>query len=599
MAYDALAGELLSQSGIQVTDTQFYFANEWPYLQELGALAHRLSTRWFHDVPARSCLARDARVEHFFIRTFTFCFLAVLRAYFLLEKIRRIEGQVKLLTTEVVPGYSRSIRWKEEESPIPLLLKHCNDGWGFSHEIRPVATTSSGPPDLMGYDWLSPWISRLREPFKKGDVLFSGNPSLLASVQGLLRRASISSLKIRNTMRLRDVLFAFHPGYLTLRYPSQFPNPAMRELVGFKEALASRGTFRVGDVDLLPVVWHKLEYFYQFEAPRARAFYEDAVRVLERVRPKMLVVDEDVTEMNRTLVMAANQLAIPTLVVLHGLPGCPLGFVPLEANYMAAWGKEVEKVLAGWGVDPTRIVSTGCPKYDPLCHTSRSDGTGFKRDMCRKLGLDPAKRLALVIPGAFRENALEIQEPEETCTTAFEILKTAKYIHRLAQEIPEINWIFKFRFVVAKTGRWVHHIVERWCPIAPNLRWITEGLAVDYIKAADLVFNSISSAGFEAILLKKPLVEMNFSGQEDPVSLVFNAGVARASGYDDLAALCRRFARGTLPLDEWLASQERLVAPSLFSRDGKSSERVADLILAVLKNQGSRVAPLVPTYAEA
>jgi hypothetical protein len=94
---------------------------------------------------------------------------------------------------------------------------------------------------------------------------------------------------------------------------------------------------------------------------------------------------------------------------------------------------------------------------------------------------------------------------------------------------------------------------------------------------SDVVFNSCSSACLEAIILKKPVVNMNFSFHPDVFPFADGLGASVRTSEEALK-LCQDLGDGLLPLEDWVASQENLIAPFFFSCDGRSSERIASFI---------------------
>ena len=107
---------------------------------------------------------------------------------------------------------------------------------------------------------------------------------------------------------------------------------------------------------------------------------------------------------------------------------------------------------------------------------------------------------------------------------------------------------------------------------------VRSGLAVDLINISDVVFNSCSSACLEAVILKKPVVNMNFSFHPDVFPFVEYGLGTSVRTFEEALKLCRDLEEGLLPLEDWVASQEKLIAPFVFSRDGRSSERIASFI---------------------
>lgn len=593
VCYDGLSGDILAREGRSVVDAEAYFQDSVEDLRAIGDRAVQLSAHWFEGVDGSPRVASGGPVEKFFIRNFNFTFLAVLRAFYMLKKIREQEGPVEIWAaqTSQAHGVPGSVRWGRSESPVPLLLANCNTRWQFPYKIFPLPhsnkTCSCPFPSRVKY-MVSEWCVKTAAKWKSGDVLFSGNPALLEPVrQALSVGRNIRTARVKQANSLKGMIFLLSSEALSLVYPERSLFVHEGALNGLREIHAKRKTFDFEGTDLLPVLWQKIENFYRWEAPRIQRFYETVLSCLRRMNPRMVVVDEDLTESSRVLVDAANFLGIETLVVLHGLPGAPLGFVPLEAKFIAVWGEYTGKVLRQWGVEPSRIVVTGCPKYDALSKQV-TDAKSTKRKICALWGWDPAKPVVLALTGAIRENPLELHE-EESSDTPERIIETVKIFQKIARNIPEINIVIKLRFANPNISAFVKKILDADGMPPGNFRWISEGLALRYMRAADLVFNSISSACLEAVLIRKPAVQMNFSPHEDTFPFVRYGLPKRVQTFAEAEELCRLLARNQMEVAKWLEDQERIIEPFVLSRDGKSGERVAQWILERLRKRGSDV----------
>ncbi len=90
-----------------------------------------------------------------------------------------------------------------------------------------------------------------------------------------------------------------------------------------------------------------------------------------RLRPHVLVVDEDQTPLARIAVHAARRQGIPSIVLQHGVPRVAFGFVPLAADWFFAWGESSRRQLVDFGVPGERIAVTGSARHDALAGCPR------------------------------------------------------------------------------------------------------------------------------------------------------------------------------------------------------------------------------------
>jgi hypothetical protein len=99
--------------------------------------------------------------------------------------------------------------------------------------------------------------------------------------------------------------------------------------------------------------------------PRQTRLIEQIDSHFGRVRPDVLVLDEDATSLARAAVAVGRRYGAASFVVQHGVPYCRFGFAPLVADRILVWGRSSRQRLIDWGVPPRRIRLTGSPQHAP------------------------------------------------------------------------------------------------------------------------------------------------------------------------------------------------------------------------------------------
>jgi len=204
VTYDARSKIILESAGLSVLDEEAFFKNDRGVLERADALAQDWSARWFETLP-KEAGDEDVRPESFFVRSLTFTFVAVLRAFYLLERLHKKEGAVTLWTTRTQSpeAISTGIRWEAEESPLELLLLYCGDRWAFQTRYFDLPQTPAPKKTWIRTDWIRDLAMAASSGFKKGEVLFSGNPALLEPVYAALSRYGIRTLQVRTGSGMR------------------------------------------------------------------------------------------------------------------------------------------------------------------------------------------------------------------------------------------------------------------------------------------------------------------------------------------------------------------------------------------------------------
>jgi len=572
------SGAMFIEKGISFVDENFYFDDGMKQINEINEFAHRLSTEWFKDIFMDYPNDCSVRPEMFYARSFDYYFRSVLSAFYFLEMIHRKEGSCRLLTTRFETQEEKGDFSFNNESIVPTLLDSLNERWAFKCSFSYIQQENNH--SVEKFSWLSflviKMFAAITHIFCKDKMLFSGNPLLLMPVaRELKQKFGVSSLQIREISRMRQI------ASLAKRYSLLMPGLScyQRKNLDFNESeiwntFREKRTFCFKGVDFLPFFWDKIRMFLRWETQRMVEMSREIDRVLDQVRPEYVIVDEDVIPFNRSLVIAAKKKNIKTLVVSHGLPGAPLGFVPLQADNIAVWGVFMESIFQRWGISPDKIVVTGCPKYDKLNVITRMP-VEQKYSFCEKYKWSMEKPIAFVVMGVLTQDVFVRFAGD--ASTSSEILRNADYFLRIAQQVTNVNFVLKVTPELQSDDLF-QRLADKYDGLSSNIKLVRSGLAVDLMNISDVVFNSCSSACLEAIILKKPVVNMNFSFHPDVFPFAEYGLGASVRTFEEALKLCRDLEDGLLPLEDWVASQENLIAPFFFSRDGKSSERIASFI---------------------
>ena len=112
-----------------------------------------------------------------------------------------------------------------------------------------------------------------------------------------------------------------------------------------------------------------------------RVFFKDWNFVLSDVKKNFVTTDDfqdadvvvswnDILDADREIILTANILGKPTLIMQHGLYSCREYISPhnspLLANKIMVWGPEEKKKLISGGINENRIVVTGTTLFDHL-----------------------------------------------------------------------------------------------------------------------------------------------------------------------------------------------------------------------------------------
>ncbi len=227
-----------------------------------------------------------------------------------------------------------------------------------------------------------------------------------------------------------------------------------------------------------------------------------------------------------------------------------------------------------WGMSSDKIIVTGCPKYDKLNIITRIP-VEQKYSFCEKYKWSMEKPIAFVVMGVLTQDVFVRFAGDGS--TSSEILRTTDYFLRIAQKVTNVNFVLKVTPGL-RSDDLFQRLADKYDGLSSNIKLVRRGLAVNLMNISDVVFNSCSSACLEATILKKPVVNMNFSFHPDVFPFVEYGLGTSVRTFEEALKLCRDLGDGLLPLQDWVATQENLVSPFVFSRDSRSSERIASFI---------------------
>jgi hypothetical protein len=104
-------------------------------------------------------------------------------------------------------------------------------------------------------------------------------------------------------------------------------------------------------------------------AMEERAFYVAGfLGFLERVRPTLVLTDSEHNTPWNCLILAARELRIPTLHMIHGVIYPPFGYTPLLSDALLCWGEQHREQMIALGTEAERLVIAGCQRLSrELC----------------------------------------------------------------------------------------------------------------------------------------------------------------------------------------------------------------------------------------
>lgn len=283
-------------------------------------------------------------------------------------------------------------------------------------------------------------------------------------------------------------------------------------------------------IDLGPPVERWLQARAWQYGSQHRQLLSSVWRHLPRVRPHLVVLDEDATPFKRVVVACAARLGVPTAVVQHGAECVRFGFVPLAADFFLAWAPAARQQLIRWGAPPERVLLAEGPLHQRAAALPRWPGLPSR-------GRPRILLLATVPPQEQRPDSVALHLTPRTFQDMWQALCTA--LKRCAPDCtllikphPRTRDLSALRSLCSST-----HLRVRWT------RQHDLGCA---LSGCQLVVSMYSTAGLEAAAAGWPVIQLLPAGSKDilPPAPWGLLGSARHAG--ELETLLRGVLEGTL-----------------------------------------------------
>ncbi len=289
-------------------------------------------------------------------------------------------------------------------------------------------------------------------------------------------------------------------------------------------------------------------------------------RILKNAKIDSIIFGCDVPERYMAMSLISSQLKISTFVIQHGITGHFSGYVPSHSNYFATWGKRSQKKLIKWGMNPKKIVITGCPRFDIYFNLNKNEIFKKKKDVYGNFKIQKDKRLIVLATNyGMPQFRLNIEDFDS------EIIKFFEIIFDAIKQIPDIHLIVKFHYPENCT-KFVYDLASFYN--LDNISFTNDYDLVDLILTCDCFISGESTTVVEAMLAEKPIICVKFNKRDYTTPFFKEDTVYQATNSQELIKQIKKaFIEPIL-----LKNRELFLKDYLFRLDGFSTRRVMDLI---------------------
>lgn len=235
----------------------------------------------------------------------------------------------------------------------------------------------------------------------------------------------------------------------------------------------------------------------------------------------------------------------------------------LLPDYFLASGKIFGEIKERWHI-ADRVVVTGLPRYDILAHAHE---VYSRQEFMERYNLDARCK---IVHWSTQCHVLSQEENASNFRAIFGAIKSLADVSLIIKPHPAEPEYFTEEIMRQIESYDINAV------ITPKNSDTYEQLFV-----CDLMITRHSTTAMEAVVLGKPVIILNLSGKPDPVEYV-QEGVAL--GIYNSGDLCPAMKRLLVDDSEMSAQRERYIEKYLYKIDGKSTQRVIDIIIKSLQD---------------
>ena len=303
------------------------------------------------------------------------------------------------------------------------------------------------------------------------------------------------------------------------------------------------------------------------------AIIEGTKRMLAHYRIACVLLFASTKGYNLVLARVAGRLGIPSIELQHALTNNEKSLVHCRLNsaYLASYGALTDSMYESWGIEPSRLVSVGSPRFDVYAHPDHKAAQALRE----RLGLGKELSVLCNIPQIY----LSLEYGNYTSWEAYD------YIQDLAWVLGQVPVQPLLR---PKPGPWhqsFYHRKETKELFARGRMVQNESLQA-LLWMCDIVVSSSSTMVLEALLAHKPtvmyvpkLLDHDFDAFEE------SGAVRMARTREELLGHVRELAASSDARQAQVRAADAFIRRG-FMTDGGSAGRVAALIRRVTKEEG-------------
>jgi len=353
---------------------------------------------------------------------------------------------------------------------------------------------------------------------------------------------------VAKKLKQNNILYNDIEGYLTRESLKNIRKARKSFKAKYRELL------KTGEFDK-----QNLSYLFLIYFPEMIRYIEIINNMLSIEKPKLLVVMNEITTIGNIAVHLAKQKRIKTLCIQHGTVGDASDFTPVYADKLAVWGDTPKQAFIKKGVPEDMITITGAPQFDNLALKN----IDFKEKELKKIGIKSGKKIIVLA-------TQPVPDMEEITDALSKVIK----------QIPGTQLVIKTHPCEYSTKKYIEIAKKQGLDDAV----LTKEYLHPLLNKCIILVTSSSTTAMEAMVLDKPVITINLTGQPDLMPYAKEGAAIGVYKKEDIIKAVKSVLEDQ-KIRKKLAKKAKLfVYDQCYKMDGKASNRIIDLINKTINN---------------
>lgn len=310
----------------------------------------------------------------------------------------------------------------------------------------------------------------------------------------------------------------------------------------------------------------KLSFLYLYDKLcNSLRYLENFVYVMKQVSPNIITLLSGCDAIDILETRLATKLHIPSLFFPHAFYSIRRDHDAFEQDYVVCGGQKDKDYFLSLGTDEKNLITLGLPLFDNLYKkfAKLENPSNIRNKIVEQFGINPEKKILLLVT-THDEDFVR----ERVFNSVIDLIKNHKDYFLITKIHPIEDPDF-YQKLLQK------HFVN-------NITIVKNIDLYDLILASDIIIGRSSGAQIEAIFLDKNVIDLSYEASAGRLLMEKFDAVIPVYNPNDLPLAVQKVLLNENVSNDLNAGRKKYIEYSLYKFDGKSSERIKDLIEKII-----------------